>query len=135
MSVIHKQAWFTSDGRAFTDRAKAYEHEYQLNKRSTLDTFLIEGPVKNYNERGKASAERIVGDFIDHLDGMGLTMPWTLPTILVPEEREGIDPPTDWLDEPLPGSVARPLGAEPDAPPEDDVQPSYADNEAGAERK
>lgn len=78
MSVIKKLAWHTSDGKVFTDSDAAYEHEYSLNCRSTVDTFLVEGSGKEYTARGKSTAERIIVDFLDHLDAMGMAMPWAL---------------------------------------------------------
>jgi len=76
MSVTQRPGWFTSDDKYFADPESAEAHEYQLNRAAVIEEFLHQGDGSNYTDRGKSSATRIIGHFIDFLVRSGAPLPW-----------------------------------------------------------
>lgn len=92
MSVTERPGWVTSDDRYFADKVDAEAHEYQLNRAAVLEEFMVGGEGAHYTDRGKSSARRIVGDFLDFLARKGAPMPWVdeedEPDINCPEAQD-----------------------------------------------
>lgn len=76
MSVIQRPGWYTSDGLPFADRKEAEAHEYRLSRAAAIEEFLTDGKALEYTDRGKTSAKRIIGDFLDFLHRKEAPMPW-----------------------------------------------------------
>lgn len=76
MSISKRPSWFTSDDMLFSNREDAELHEYHLNRAAVIDEFLHQGEGSSYTDRGKSSALRIVGDFLDFLHRKEAPMPW-----------------------------------------------------------
>ena len=63
----------TSDGKLFLDEIEAMEHEYALHRESTIKWFISK--QEGYTDRGKVTARRIIGDFLDSLKAESIEIP------------------------------------------------------------
>lgn len=76
MGIEVRKFHVTSDGKPFADPLEAGAHEYELKKGEIIEEFLDGDVGSDYSGRGKASARRIVGDFLDMVADHDLTLPW-----------------------------------------------------------
>lgn len=76
MGIETRKFHVTSDGKPFENPLEAGAHEYDLKKAEVIEEFLDDDTACDYSPRGRASARRIVGDFLDMVSDNDLTLPW-----------------------------------------------------------
>ena len=66
-------AFETEDGIIFKDENDAKAHEYALSRARTIEWFIKQR--EEYTDRGKVTATRIIGDFLDALHNASVSTP------------------------------------------------------------
>lgn len=80
MKLIKQTSAFeTEDGDIFKDENDAKEHEYALIRARTIAWFIEQ--QEGYTKRGKVTATRIIGNFLDDLNKSSINIP------LVPQDE------------------------------------------------
>ena len=70
-------AYETVDGELFRDELAARSHETEKTQNELLEQFSMYSESHlEYTPRGRASAKRIVADFLTWMQGNGNRLPW-----------------------------------------------------------